>query len=176
MDTPISVPAEALDMLPREMWGVYWELFPDGRQELPAIVPYPLWKAQMAKMGVHPVPPSPPILQGYWGKVRHEDESRYEQERKKQRLPEKASGLFHGPSPPVPARFWERYFELFPMGHCSVGAYEPSDGKPAFLSYKPRYTFRNGSLCVRVDDLMPIYVPSTGCDELDANGVRVGPG
>jgi hypothetical protein len=175
MDRPISVPAEAVDLMPPVMWPIYWEMFPDGRQELPAIVPYPLWKKQMEKIGRHPVPPAPPIWQSLWGKIRHEDDSRNAQERKKQKLPDMPSGLFHGPSPPVPAKFWEKYFELFPTGHFSP-PYEPADGKPAYLSEKPRYMLRKGTLCVRVDDKVDIYVPSTGCDELDSSGYRVGPG
>jgi hypothetical protein len=175
MDCPIGVPAEAVDLMPPVMWPIYWEMFPDGRQELPATVPYPLWKQQMQKIGRHPVPPAPPIWQSFWGKIRHEDDSRYAQERKKQKLPEMPSDLIHGPSPPVPLKFWEKYFELFPEGHL-FAPYEPADGKPAYLSEKPRYMFRKGTLCVRVDDKVDIYVPSTGCDELDSSGYRVGPG
>ena len=163
-------------MLPPAMWETYWELCPSGREQLPATVPYPLWKEQMAKMNRYPVPPAPPIIVSYWGKVKYEDEERFAKERKKSGLPErKPSGLIHGPCPSVPLKFWEKYFSLYPLGHVSF-PYEPADGKPAYLSEKPRYMFRKGTLCVRVEDSMNIYVPSTGCDELDASGFRVGPG
>jgi len=184
---PIPVPAEAIDMLPPAMWPVYWEMFPHGRQELPATVPFPLWKAQMKKMGVEgKPPPPPPILKSYWGKLSSGPALADRSKNKRKASPEDdkadSRGPKVGPAPPVPRAFWDRYFQLFPHGHCSTGSYEPEDGRPAYDEAefkKPRYMLRRGTLCVRVSgstDDAPVYRRSTGCDALDKHGNWIGPG
>ncbi len=171
-------------MLPPAMWPIYWEMFPDGRQELPATVPPPLWKAHMKAMGRDRPPPPPPILKSYWGKI-SSGPALTDRSSKKRKAPgdgkPEPRGPPTGPSPPVPRAFWDRYFDLFPQGHCAAGAYEPADGKPAYdeyLALVPRYMFRRGTLCVRVNgDLeAPVYRASTGCDAFDARGNWLGSG
>ena len=182
---PVPVPAEAVCMLPPAMWPVYWEMFPDGRQELPATVPAPLWKAHMKRVynDASP-PPPPPILKSYWGKI-SSGPALTDRSSKKRKAPgddkPEPRGPPMGPSPPVPKAFWDRYFQLFPHGHCTTGKYEPADGKPAYDEYTamvPRYMFRRGTLCVRVngDTEAPIYRASTGCDAFDNKGNWLGSG
>ena len=183
---PPGVPAECVDMLPREMWPVYWDMFPDGRQELPATVPAHLWRAHMKKrFRDEKPPPPPPIWKSYWGKVSTgpalTDKAK---KRPKQGEPEKAAerrGPPAGPEPPVSNAFWDRYFDIFPHGHCASGRYEPLDGKPAYdevAAILPRYLSRRGTICVRIsaDQEAPIYAASTGCDALDEKGNWLGPG
>jgi hypothetical protein len=170
-------------MLPREMWGVYWEMFPDGRQELPATVPYNLWKAHM-KITFNDTnpPPPPPIHKCYWSKL-SSGPALTDRHKKPKTTPEpNARPPPVGPSPPVPVAFWHRYFAMFPRGHCPASTYEPADGKPAFDESqfsKPRYLFKRGTLCVRVSGehaSIPVYRASTGCDAFDAQGNWIGPG
>lgn len=172
-------------MLPPAMWPVYWEMFPDGRQELPATVPAALWKAQMQRLGVDRAGPAPPILKSYWGKVSSgpalTDRTKLKRKAPGDNGKPEPRGPPMGPSPPVPKAFWDRYFHLFPRGHCSTGAYEPADGRPAYdeyLALVPRYMFRRSNLCVRVngDQEAPIYRASTGCDAFDTRGNWLGPG
>jgi hypothetical protein len=182
---PISVPSECIDLLPREMWPVYHEMFPSGLQELPATVPMDVWRAHMkqyaSKRGGNQIPPPPPIWKAYWGRI---SSGPALVDRKKKKAPSKEPeprGAPSGPCPPVPKAFWDRYFQVFPMGHANPGSYAPLDGKPAYddnAHVKPRYIVRNGSICVRINDDTenPLYVPSTGCDAFDKHGKWLGPG
>jgi hypothetical protein len=181
MNTPLSVPAECVDMLPPEMWQVYWEMFPDGRQELPATVPPGIWKAHMKQFvcrDATPIPPPPPIWKAYWGRV-SSGPAMVDRKRKPADKPQR--GPPQGPEPPVPAAFWERYFQIFPRGHCMASEYAPLDGKPAYdelAAVLPRYIVRSGAICIRVsgDTEPPVYVKSTGCDSFDKRGRWAGPG
>jgi hypothetical protein len=188
-DMPIPVPAEAIDMMPREMWPIYWEMFPDGKQELPATVPPQVWKAHMKRaFRDDKPPPPPPILKSYWGKVSSGPalQDRHAKKRKAEETGGEPGEAQRpppsGPSQPLPQLFWDRYFRLFPHGHCAASRYEPNDGKPAYneLEFtKPRYMLCRGTLCVRVSgdhEVSPVYVPSTGCDAFDAGGNWLGPG
>jgi hypothetical protein len=181
---PVSVPAECIDMLPREMWAVYHEMFPDGTQQLPSTVPADIWRARMKRHFVRgglPIPPPPPIWKSYWGRV-SSGPALIDRKNNKRKAPEER-GPPQGPRPPVPSAFWDRYFEIFPMGHASTGSYAPLDGKPAYdesTQGKPRYIIRDGSICVRISkdmDTLSHYVPSTGCDAFDkTTGKWLGPG
>ena len=179
---PPPCPAEGIDMLPPAMWGVYWDMFPDGRQELPATVPFPLWNAQMKRMNPPKMLGPPPILKSYWGKVSSGPALIDRHKKSKTPAAPKERPTPMGPSPPVPRAFWDRYFEMFPLGHCVAAPYEPADGKPAFDEAefkKPRYMFRGGTLCVRISgesEPFPIYRASTGCDSFDNKGNWLGPG
>ena len=179
---PPSVPAECVDMLPREMWPVYWEMFPDGRQELPATVPPHLWRAHMKKRcRDNDPPPPPPIWKSYWGRVSTGPALTDRSKKPKPTDEPQKKGPPAGPEPPLPDRFWDRYFEIFPYGHCAPARYEPLDGKPAYdevAAILPRYLSRRGTICVRIsaDHEAPVYVASTGCDALDESGNWIGPG
>jgi hypothetical protein len=185
-DMPIPVPSEAIDMLPREMWPIYWEMFPDGRQEMPATVPPQAWRAHMKRtFRDDKPPPPPPILKSYWGKVSSGPVLRDRHAKKRKALgdePGEARPPPAGPEPPVPQMFWDRYFQLFPHGHCAASRYEPLDGKPAYNESEfanPRYLLRRGTLCIRVSgehEFPTVYVPSTGCDAFDDCGNWLGPG
>ena len=184
---PPGVPAECVDMLPREMWPVYWEMFPDGRQELPATVPRDLWRANMKRRYRDDAPPPPPpIWKSYWGRVSSGPALTDRNKKRKAPAAGEEPGKAERPPPaaperPVPAAFWDRYFDIFPHGHCAASRYEPLDGKPAYDEFSalvPRHVFRRGTLCVRIsaDSEAPLYVPSTGCDAFDAGGRWLGPG
>lgn len=176
MSLPIPVPSEAIDFTPPELWGVYWEHYPQG-VELPACVPRDVWDRQWTHrnkqlaMSMKP-PPPPQLLKNYWNRL----QARAFTNRRR------AKDSQEEPLPPVlpptlSKNFWKQYLDIFPSGHKAppagqyVGNYA---GNSAFKEEQVKYKFIGGTLHVCTGEGR--WTQSNGCDVWDQCGNWLGPG
>ena len=186
MARPISVPSEAIDLTPSDLWRIIWEEYPGGTA-MPATVPKKIWDAHWIKRNpesskVMLPPPPPPFLKGYWGKLRGNALTN----RRKRKAGDEDEDEQEAKLPPVwppslSRRFWDRYFEKFPDGHRAPPT--SSSGFGPALSWNQgqepsRYSFVGSGLCVNATSSKfgKFYRASTGVDAWDKDGNWLGPG
>ena len=128
MSAPIPVPSLVIDETPQSIWGVYWRMYPDGTQEMPATVPRAVWMRHCRENEMDPETEPPRFWRGYWGQFApHFGGARLSED------------------------FWERYLAMNPKGHgeLRVGDYNSTYERPARGAWddsKHGYFMINGSL------------------------------